>query len=112
MTKKEKIADLKKRIAEWDRLSMGMEGLRLLKFQLADLDRNFPLHDKFIEEEGMRLSPEDYQIDLQNRLNKRLDELADAFNPMLVNEAEKLEQANKEKRSWEKVTQEILFNHI
>ena len=110
MTKKEKIADLKKRIAEWDRSKLGMEGLRLLKFQLADLDRNFPLHDKFIEEEGMRLSPEDYQIDLQNRLNKRLDELADDLNPMLINEAEKLEQANEERRSWEKVTHEILFN--
>ena len=59
----------------------------------------------------MRLSPEDYQLDMQNRLNKRLDELADEFNPMLVNEAEKLEQASKEWRSWEKVTQEIRFNH-
>jgi len=111
MTKKEKIADLKKRIEEWDRKRLGMAGLRLLKFQLADLDRNFPLHDQFIREQGMRLSPEDYQMDLQNRLNKRLDDLADEFNRMLVDEAEKLEQANKEKRSWEKVTQEILFNH-
>ena len=59
----------------------------------------------------MRLSPEDYQMDLQIRLHKRLDELADEFNPMLVNEAEKLEQASKERSSWEKVTQEILFNH-
>ena len=59
----------------------------------------------------MRFSPEDYQMDLQNRLNKRLDDVADEFNPMLVNEAEKLEQASKERRSWEKVTQEILFNH-
>jgi len=60
----------------------------------------------------MRFSPEDYQMDLQNRLNKRLDDVADEFNPMLVNEAEKLEQASKERRSWEKVTQEILFNNI
>ena len=51
-------------------------------------------------------------MDLQNRLNKRLDDVADEFNPMLVNEAEKLEQASKERRSWEKVTQEILFNNI
>ena len=111
MTKKERIADLKKRIAEWDRKRLGMEGLRLLKFELAILDMKTPLHDQFIREQGMRLSPEDYQMDLQNRHNKRLDDLADDLNPMLVDEAEKLEQANKEKRSWEKVTQEILFNH-
>ena len=55
MTKKEKIADLKKRIAEWDRLSMGMEGLRLLKWELADLDRNFPLHDLFLKGEGFKV---------------------------------------------------------
>ena len=51
MTKKERIADLKKRIEEWDRSRLGMEGLRRLKFQLADLDRNFPLNDK-IKMEG------------------------------------------------------------
>ena len=54
MTKKEKIADLKKRIAEWDRKRLGMEGLRLLKFELAELDRNIPLHDQSLEEGFMR----------------------------------------------------------
>ena len=54
MTKKEKIADLKKRIEEWDRKRLGMEGLRLLKFELAELDRNIPLHDLHIKGEGVR----------------------------------------------------------
>ena len=69
----------------------------------------------------MRLSPENYQkaVDRLNKPHRKLYELeprvgilATGLNPMLVNEAEKLEQANKEKRSWEKVTQGILFNHI
>ena len=68
----------------------------------------------------MRFSPEFYQkaMERQNKLQKKLCELeprvgilATGLNPMWINEAEGLEQANKEKRSWEKVTHEILFNH-
>ena len=55
MTKKEKIADLKKRIAEWDRKRLGMEGLRLLKFELAILDMKTPLHDLYMKGEGVRV---------------------------------------------------------
>ena len=66
MTKKEKIADLKKRIAEWDRLSMGMEGLRLLKFELAELDRNFPLHDLFMQGKSIKVSATLMDDDEQN----------------------------------------------
>ena len=55
MTKKEKIADLEKQIAEWDRLSLGMTGLRKLRLELADLRRNFPLHDLFIKGEVIKV---------------------------------------------------------
>ena len=56
MNKKERIADLKKRIEEWDRSKLGMTGLRLLKFELAELDRNIPLHDLYMKGEGVRTS--------------------------------------------------------
>ena len=55
MTKKEKIANLEKQIAEWDRLRLGMEGLRRLRLELADLRQNFPLHDRFKKGEGFKV---------------------------------------------------------
>ena len=66
----------------------------------------------------MKFSPETYQkaIDRQNKLHEMLYELEPkvgiltaGLNPILIKEVEGLEQANKERRSWEKVTQEILF---
>ena len=71
----------------------------------------------------MRFSPETYQkaVERQKKLHKmyegihRLEPkvgiLTAGLNPMLIKEAERLEQANKERRSWKTVTQEILFNH-
>ena len=71
----------------------------------------------------MRFSPETYQkaVERQKKLHKmyegipRLEPkvgiLTAGLNPILIKEVEGLEQANKERRSWEKVTQEILFNH-
>ena len=67
--------------------------------------------------------PESYQkaMDIQKKFHKMYEEiprlepkvgiLTTGLNPMLVKEVEGLEQANKERRLWEKVTQEILFNH-
>ena len=69
----------------------------------------------------MKTSPESYRkaMDIQNELHKmyegipRLEPkvgiLTAGLNPILIKEVEGLEQANKERRSWEKVTQEILF---
>ncbi len=68
----------------------------------------------------MRLSPENYQkaVDRLNKPDRKLYELEPrvgiltaGLNPILIKEVEGLEQANKERRSWEKLTQEILFNH-
>ncbi len=70
----------------------------------------------------MRFNPETYQkaMERQKKLHKmyegipRLEPkvgiLTAGLNPILVKEVEELEQANKERRSWEKATQEILFN--
>ena len=71
----------------------------------------------------MRFSPENYQkaMGRQKKLHKmyagihglepKVGILTAGLNPILIKEVEGLEQANKERRSWEKVTQEILFNH-
>ena len=71
----------------------------------------------------MRFSPETYQkaVERQKKLHKmyegihRLEPkvgiLNAWLNPILIKEVEGLEQANKERRSWEKLTQEILFKH-
>ena len=71
----------------------------------------------------MRFSPETYQkaVERQKKLHKmyegihRLEPkvgiLNAGLNPILIKEVEGLEQANKERKAWEKVTQEILFNH-
>ena len=71
----------------------------------------------------MKTSPESYRkaMDIQNKLHKmyegipRLEPkvgiLTAGLNPILIKEVEGLEQANKERRSWEKLTQEILFKH-
>ena len=71
----------------------------------------------------MRFSPETYQkaMERQKKLHKmyegipRLEPkvgiLTAGLNPILVKEVEGLEQANKERRSWKTVTQEILFKH-
>jgi len=45
------------------------------------------------------------------RLEPKVGILTTGLNPMLVKEVEGLEQANKERRSWEKLTQGILFDH-
>ena len=45
------------------------------------------------------------------RLEPKVGILTAGLNPILIKEVEGLEQANKERRSWEKATQEILFNH-
>ena len=72
----------------------------------------------------MKTSPERYRkaMDIQNKLHKmyegipRLEPkvgiLTAGLNPILIKEVEGLEQANKERRSWKTVTQEILFNNI
>ena len=71
----------------------------------------------------MRFSPETYQKAMQRqkklhkmyegipRLEPKVGILTAGLNPILINDAEKLEQASKDRRSWEKVTHEILFNH-
>ena len=46
-----------------------------------------------------------------HRLESKVGILNAGLNPILIKEVEGLEQANKERKSWEKVTQEILFNH-
>ena len=73
--------------------------------------------------EKMKVNPESYQkaMDIQKKFHKMYEEiprlepkvgiLTTGLNPMLVKEVEGLEQANKERRSWEKLTQEILFKH-
>ena len=45
------------------------------------------------------------------RLEPKVGILTAGLNPILIKEVEGLEQANKERKSWEKVTQENLFNH-
>ena len=69
----------------------------------------------------MRFSPETYQkaVERQKKLHKmyegihrlepKVGVLTAGLNPILIKEVEGLEQANKERKSWEKVTQEILF---
>ena len=71
----------------------------------------------------MRFSPETDQkaMERQKKLRKiyegihrfepKVGILTAGLNPILIKEVEGLEQANKERRSWEKATQEILFNH-
>ena len=71
----------------------------------------------------MKTSPKSYQkaAERQKKLHKmyegihRLEPkvgiLTAGLNPILIKEVEGLEQANNERRSWEKATQEILFNH-
>ena len=73
--------------------------------------------------EKMKVNPESYQkaMHIQKKFHKMYEEiprlepkvgiLTTGLNPMLVKEFEGLVQANKERRSWEKVTQEILFDH-
>ena len=71
----------------------------------------------------MKISPESFRkaVERQKKLHKmyegihRLEPkvgiLTAGLNPILIKEVEGLEQANKERRSWEKLTQEILFKH-
>ena len=71
----------------------------------------------------MRFSPENYQKAMErqkklhkmyagiHRLEPKVGILTAGLNPILIKEVEGLEQANKERRSWEKLTQEILFKH-
>ena len=71
----------------------------------------------------MRFSPETYQKAMErqkklhkmyegiHRLEPKVGILNAELNPILIKEVEGLEQANKERRSWEKLTQEILFKH-
>ena len=71
----------------------------------------------------MKISPESFRkaVERQKKLHKmyegihRLEPkvgiLNAGLNPILIKGVEGLEQANKERKSWEKVTQEILFNH-
>ncbi len=72
----------------------------------------------------MKISPESFRkaVERQKKLHKmyegipRLEPkvgiLTAGLNPILIKEVEGLEQANKERRSWKTVTQEILFNNI
>ena len=72
----------------------------------------------------MKVSSENYQkaVERQKKLHKmyegiphlepKVGILTAGLNPILIKEVEGLEQANKEKRSWKTVTQEILFNNI
>ena len=72
----------------------------------------------------MKTSPKSYQkaVERQKKLHKmyegipllepKVGILTAGLNPILIKEVEGLEQANKEKRSWKTVTQEILFNNI
>ena len=71
----------------------------------------------------MRTSPESYRkaMDVQIKLHEmykgtpRLEAKAGiqtaGLNPMLIKEAERLEQANKERRPWKTVKQDIQFNY-
>ena len=71
----------------------------------------------------MRFSTETYQKAMErqkklhkmyegiHRLEPKVGILNAGLNPILIKEVEGLEQANKERRSWEKLTQEILFKH-
>ena len=71
----------------------------------------------------MRFSLETYQkaVERQKKLHKmyegihrlepKVGSLTAGLNPILIKEFEGLEQANKERRSWKTVTQEILFKH-
>ena len=73
--------------------------------------------------EKMEVIPESYQkaMHIQKKFHKMYEEiprlepkvgiLTAGLNPILIKEVEGLEQANNERRSWEKATQEILFNH-
>ena len=71
----------------------------------------------------MRFSPETSQKAMESqkklhkmyegihRLEPKVGILTAGLNPILIKEVEGLEQANKERKSWEKATREILFNH-
>ena len=71
----------------------------------------------------MKVSSESYQKAMErqkklhkmyegiHRLEPKVGILNAGLNPILIKQVEGLEQANKERRSWEKATQEILFNH-
>ena len=71
----------------------------------------------------MKVSSESYQKAMErqkklhkmyegiHRLEPKVGILTAGLNPILIKEVEGLEQANKERRSWEKLTQEILFKH-
>ena len=71
----------------------------------------------------MKTSPKSYQKAVErqkkrhkmyegiHRLEPKVGILTAGLNPILIKEVEGLEQANNERRSWEKATQEILFNH-
>ena len=71
----------------------------------------------------MRFSSKTYQKALERqkklhkmyegipRLEPKVGILTAGLNPILIKEVEGLDKANKERRSWEKLTQEILFKH-